>query len=278
MTPASDPDRHRAGQQDTSSPSPDRRLLVSGNWKMHLTHLDAITLVQQLAFRLDRADYRAIEVTLHPAFTALRSIQVFLEGEETPLLLGAQDVYFAQQGAFTGEISAQMLAALDVHYVIVGHSERRRLFGETDEIVNEKVHAVLDAGMTPICCVGDSLEEHERGVTHDTVVGQVTAALRGVPGEAAVAMVLAYEPLWAIGTGHTAAPEDAQAVCAGIRAAVGDLFGAEVAGAVRLQYGGSVEPDNAAALFAQPDIDGALVGGASLDPDHFAAIVAAGRM
>jgi triosephosphate isomerase len=278
MTPASDPDRHRAGQQDTSSPSPDRRLLVSGNWKMHLTHLDAITLVHQLAFRLDRADYRAIEVTLHPAFTALRSIQVFLEGEETPLVLGAQDVYFAQQGAFTGEISAQMLAALDVHYVIVGHSERRRLFGETDEIVNEKVHAVLDAGMTPICCVGDSLEEHERGVTHDTVVGQVTAALRGVPGEAAVAMVLAYEPLWAIGTGHTAAPEDAQAVCAGIRAAVGDLFGAEVAGAVRLQYGGSVEPDNAAALFAQPDIDGALVGGASLDPDHFAAIVAAGRM
>jgi triosephosphate isomerase len=277
MSQISEPDRHRGEQHAAPSPLPPRRLLVSGNWKMHLTHLDAITLVQQLAFRLDRADSRAIEVSLHPAFTALRSVQVFLEGEEIPLVLGAQDVYFEQQGAFTGEVSAQMLVALDVHYVIVGHSERRRLFGETDEIVNQKLHAVLDAGMIPICCVGDSLEQHERGATNDTVVGQVTAALRGVPAEAAASMVFAYEPLWAIGTGHTAAPEDAQAVCAGIRASVNDLFGAETARAVRIQYGGSVEPDNAAELFAQPDIDGALVGGASLDPDHFAAIVAAGR-
>jgi triosephosphate isomerase len=186
-------------------------------------------------------------------------------------------MYFEQQRAFTGTISAQMLTALDVHYVIVGHSERRRRFGETDEIVNEKAHAVPDAGRIPICCVGDSLDEHDRGVTEDTVVGQVVAPSRGVPADAAAGMAFAYEPPWAIGTGRTAAPEDAQAVCAGVRAAVNDLFDAEAARAVRIQYGGSVELDNAAELFAQPDIDGALVVGTSLDLDRFAAIVAAGR-
>ena len=269
--------RRRGERQDGPSGSPRRRLLVSGNWKMHLTHLDAIKVVQQLVLRLDREDYRSVEVSIHPAFTALRSVQVFLEGEGIPIVVGAQDVYFEEQGAFTGEIGALMLAALDVHYVIVGHSERRRLFGETDEIVNEKVHAVLGAGMTPICCVGDSLEQHESGATHDIVVSQVGAALRGVPVEAAAGLVIAYEPLWAIGTGRIAAPQHAQVTCAGIRAVVSEIYDADVARTLRVQYGGSVEPDSAAELLAQPDIDGVLVGGASLDPERFAAIVAAGR-
>jgi triosephosphate isomerase len=242
---------------------------------MHLTHLQAITLVQGLAMHLGAHDER-VEVSIHPAFTSLRAVQVFLEGDDISVVLGAQNVYFEHEGAFTGEVSASMLAALDVHYVIVGHSERRRLFGETDEIVNEKVLAVQAAGMTPICCVGDTLEEHERGATDDVVVGQVATALRKVPASAVAGMVIAYEPLWAIGTGHSADPGDAQAVCAAIRGAVAGLFDESVAQVLRIQYGGSVEPENANAFFAEPDIDGALVGGASLDAERFAAIVAAG--
>ena len=169
-----------------------------------------------------------------------------------------------------------MLAALDVHYVIVGHSERRRLFGETDEVVNEKILAVQAAGMVPICCVGDGLEDHEWGGSDDGVVGQVAAALRKVPAGAVAGMVIADEPLWAIGTGHSAAPGEAEAVCAVIRRAVAGLFDERVAQALRIQYGGSVEPENARSFFAEPDIDGALVGGASLDAERFAAIVVAG--
>jgi len=255
---------------------PARRLLVSGNWKMHLTHLQAITLVQGLAMHLDARDER-VEVSIHPAFTSLRSLQVFLEGDDIPLVLGAQNVASEHEGAFTGEVSTSMLAALDVRYVIVGHSERRRLFGETDGIVNEKIHAVHEAGMTPICCVGDSLEDHERGATDDVVAGQITAALAGVAADAVAGMVIAYEPLWAIGTGRSAAPGDAEAVCAAIRGVVAALFDERVAQAMRIQYGGSVEPENAAGFFAEPDIDGALVGGASLDAERFAAIVAVGR-
>lgn len=265
---------HEEQRRATDAP-PARRLLVSGNWKMHLTHLQAITLVQDLAVRLSPRDHE-VEVSIHPAFTSLRAVQVFLEGDDIPLVLGAQNVFFEHEGAFTGEVSTSMLAALGVRYIIVGHSERRRLFGETDEIVNEKVHAVETAGMTPICCVGDSLEDHERGATDDVVVGQVVAALRKVPAAAVADMVIAYEPLWAIGTGHSAAPSDAQAVCAAIRGAVAGLFDDRVAQALRIQYGGSVEPENATAFFAEPDIDGALVGGASLDAERFAAIVAAG--
>ena len=265
-----------AGETDnTDGVVPTRRLLVSGNWKMHLTHLQAITLVQGLAMHLGARDER-VEVGIHPAFTSLRAVQVFLEGDDIPLVLGAQNVSSEHEGAFTGEVSTSMLAALGVRYVIVGHSERRRLFGETDEIVNEKIHAVQAAGMTPICCVGDSLEDHERGATDDVVVGQVTAALQEVAADAVAGMVIAYEPLWAIGTGHSAAPGDAEAVCATIRGAVAGLFDERVSQSLRVQYGGSVEPENAAVFFAQPDVDGALVGGASLDAARFAAIVAAG--
>ena len=264
-----------AGTAGTAGVAPARRLLVSGNWKMHLTHLQAIALVQELTMRLGARDER-VEVSVHPAFTSLRALQVFLEGDDISLVLGAQNVYFEHEGAFTGEVSASMLAALDVHYIIVGHSERRQLFGETDEIVNEKIHAVQAAGMSPICCVGDTLEDHERGATDDVVIGQVTAALQEVAADAVAGMVIAYEPLWAIGTGHSAAPEDAQAVCAAIRGTVADLFDERVARSLRIQYGGSVEPENAESFFAEPDIDGALVGGASLDATRFAAIVAAG--
>jgi len=273
MSPASD-----HGHEDRSravGSRPARRLLVSGNWKMHLTHLQAITLVQALTLRLPRRNHE-VEVSLHPAFTSIRSVQVFLEGDDIAVALGAQNVSSEQEGAFTGEVSASMLAALDVRYVIVGHSERRRLFAETDEIVNAKIHAVQAAGMTPICCVGDSLEDHERGATDEVVVGQVAAAVRGAGPDEVSAMVIAYEPLWAIGTGRSAAPEDAQEVCATIRGAVADLFDQRVAQALRIQYGGSVEPDNATSFLEAPDIDGALVGGASLDATRFAAIVAAG--
>jgi triosephosphate isomerase (TIM) len=252
-----------------------RRPLVSGNWKMHLTHLEAIAVVQKLAFSLDKTDHAAVDVSIHPAFTALRSVQTVLDADRIPIALGAQNVHWEKQGAVTGEISPLMLAKLNVSYVIVGHSERRQLLGETDEMVNKKVRATLDAGMTPICCVGETLEQHEAGETSDVVVGQVDAALARVGSEAVAGLVIAYEPIWAIGTGRTATPDDAQTVAAAIRAAVGESHGAPAAAGVRIQYGGSVKPANAADLLAGPDVDGALVGGASLDPEQLAGIVAA---
>jgi triosephosphate isomerase len=252
-------------------------MLVSGNWKMNLTHLDAIQLVQKLAFSLEKGNPGAVEVSLHPAFTALRSVQTVLEADAIPISLGAQNVYWEDKGAFTGEISPVMLAKLNVRYVIVGHSERRRLLGETDEMVNKKVLATSAAGMIPICCVGETLDQHESGEAHDVVVAQVGAALTGMSAEAVAGAVIAYEPLWAIGTGRTASVEDAQSVCATIRSAVIESFGADAGARLRVQYGGSVGAANAADLLAAPDIDGALVGGASLDPDAFAQIVAAAR-
>jgi triosephosphate isomerase len=252
-------------------------MLISGNWKMNLTHLDAIQLVQKLAFSLEKGDRATVEVSLHPAFTALRSVQTVLEADAIPISLGAQNVYWEDKGAFTGEVSPVMLAKLNVRYVIVGHSERRRLLGETDEMVNKKVGAVSRAGMTPICCVGESLEHHERGEAHDVVVSQVDAAFAGTSAEVVAGAVIAYEPIWAIGTGRTATVDDAQSVCATIRATVAKSYGADAAAGLRVQYGGSVSAANAADLLAAPDIDGALVGGASLDPDAFAQIVAAAR-
>jgi triosephosphate isomerase len=253
-----------------------RRPLISGNWKMHLTHLDAINVVQKLAFCLDRPDQRP-DVSVHPPFTALRSVQTMIDADQIPITLGAQNVHWEDQGAYTGEISPPMLAKLNVSYVIVGHSERRQYFGETDEMVRKKVGAVLRAGMTPIVCVGESLEEREAEATESKVVGQLRTGLAGVDPAAVAGMVIAYEPIWAIGTGRTATPEDAQAVCRTVRATVGDEFGRDAAAAVRIQYGGSVKANNIAALMAQPDIDGALVGGASLDPDEFANIVGFNR-
>jgi triosephosphate isomerase len=250
-----------------------RRPLISGNWKMHHNHFEAIQTVQKLSYRLTKDDYEAVDVSVHPPFTDLRSIQTLLQAEKIPILLGAQHCHWEEKGAFTGEVAPGMLAKLDVSYVIVGHSERRELFGETDEMVNKKVKAIVAQGMTPILCVGETLEEREAGETETKVAGQVAAGLAGLKAEQVAAMVIAYEPIWAIGTGRTATPEDAQATCALVRATVADKVGAEAAASIRIQYGGSVKPGNAAELMAQPDIDGALVGGASLDADEFARIV-----
>jgi triosephosphate isomerase len=244
---------------------PTRKPLISGNWKMHHNHFEAIQVVQKLSYLLKKDDYAEVDVSVHPPLTDIRSVQTVLESDHIPIALGAQHCHWEEKGAFTGEVSPQMLAKLNVAYVICGHSERRELFGETDEMVNKKVKAILGAGMTPIMCVGETLDEREAGGTEEKVLGQLKAGLAGVKQEQIDRLVVAYEPIWAIGTGRTATSEDAQAVCAAIRGVVGQQ--------TRIQYGGSVKPVNAAELMAQPDIDGALVGGASLDPDEFARIV-----
>ena len=253
--------------------APARRPLISGNWKMHHNHFEAIQCVQKLVFRLDKDDHARGDVSVHPPFTDLRSIQTMIESDKLPIALGAQHCHWEDKGAFTGEVSPSMLAKLNVAYVIAGHSERRQLFGEDDEVVNNKVRAILAAGMTPILCCGETLAEREAGATEERVGSQVRAGLAGVGAEQVAGLVLAYEPIWAIGTGRTATPEDAQATCATVRRVVGEVAGADAAAAVRVQYGGSVKPSNAAELLSQPDIDGALVGGASLDPDDFARII-----
>jgi triosephosphate isomerase len=250
-----------------------RKPLISGNWKMNHTHLDAIAAVQKLSYQLDQALYDAVDVSVHPAFTALRSIQTLLDADRIPIALGAQNCYWEMEGAYTGEVSPKMLAKLNVTYVIVGHSERRQLFGETDVAVNKKAHAVLATGMTPIVAVGETLEERQAGATESKVVGQIRAGLKGLTAEQVAGLVIAYEPIWAIGTGEVATPDDAQTVIGRIRAEVADLCGDGAAAGVRIQYGGSVKPGNIAELMAQPDIDGALVGGASLDAEEFARII-----
>jgi len=252
---------------------PGRRPLISGNWKMHNNHFEAITLVQKLSYLISEDDVAAVEVSVHPPFTDLRSVQTLLDADKIPLALGAQNCHWESKGAYTGEVAPEMLAKLNVRYVIVGHSERRELFGEIDEAVNRKVHAVLAAGMTPIMCVGETLEEREAGSTETKVSGQLSAGLAGCSPAQVGGLVIAYEPIWAIGTGRTASDDDAQAVCGLLRREVAAAFGAGAGESIRIQYGGSVKPDNAAGLMAQPDIDGALVGGASLDADGFAAIV-----
>jgi len=250
-----------------------RRPLISGNWKMHNNHFEALKLVQELSYAVAEDDVAAVDVSLHPPFTDLRTVQTVLDADQIPFQLGAQHCHHQASGAFTGEVSPAMLAKLGVAYVLVGHSERRELFGETDEMVNTKVKAVLAAEMTPILCLGETLDEREAGEAEAKVEGQVLAGLRRVKAEQVAAMVIAYEPIWAIGTGRTASADDAQAMCAVVRATVEGKYGEETAQSVRVQYGGSVKPDNAAELMAQPDIDGALVGGASLDADSFAGII-----
>jgi len=250
-----------------------RKPLISGNWKMHHTHLEAIAMVQKLSYLLSPEDYEEVDVSVHPAFTALRSIQTLLDADRIPIALGAQNCHWEDQGPFTGEVSPSMLAKLAVSYVIVGHSERRQLFGETDEAVNRKTGAVLEAGMTPIVCVGETLEQREAGRTEDVCLAQLAGGLQGLSGGQVGGLVVAYEPIWAIGTGRNATPDDAQATIAAIRREVASLHGEAAAAAVRIQYGGSVKPGNISELMAQPDIDGALVGGASLDPGDFSGIV-----
>src|SRR5438105_30168 len=239
-----------------------RKPLISGNWKMNHSHLEAIQVVQKLSYRLRPADYDAVDVSVHPPFTGLRSIQTLLDADRIPISLGAQNCHWEDQGAFTGEVSAAMLAKLAVAYVIVGHSERRQLFGEDDATVARKTRAVLRHSMTPILCVGETLEEREAGAAQAKVEGQVETALHGLAPEQIGAMVVAYEPIWAIGTGRNATPEDAQAMCAAVRSVVARVAGDDAGAAVRVQYGGSVNVTNSPGLMAQPDVDGALVGGA----------------
>lgn len=254
-------------------PARDRTPLISGNWKMNLNHFEAIQTVQKLQYLLPKDVYESVDVSIHPPFTDIRSVQTVIEADGLDILLGAQHCHSEDKGAFTGEISPAFLAKLDVKLVVCGHSERRDIFGETDEMVNAKVKAIFKHAMTPIMCCGESLAEREAGETEAKVLGQVAAGLAGLQAEQVASMVIAYEPIWAIGTGRTATADDAQAVCQAIRLSVAAQFGTEAAGAVRIQYGGSVKAGTTADLMAQPDVDGALVGGASLDPDEFARIV-----
>ncbi len=256
-----------------SSKKPTRKPLISGNWKMNHNHFEAIQTVQKLSYLLHKDDFEYVDVSVHPPFTDLRSIQTVIESDKMFIQLGAQHCHSEVRGAFTGEVSAGMLAKLNVKIVIAGHSERREIFGETDELVNAKLRAILANDMTPVLCVGETLTERESGSTDMKVVNQVRAGLTKVSAEQAASLVIAYEPIWAIGTGRTASSDDAQSVCALIRATVAEMYGASTGDAVRIQYGGSVKPSNVSELMAQPDIDGALVGGASLDPDEFAKLV-----
>jgi triosephosphate isomerase len=250
-----------------------RRPIVAANWKMHKTHLEAIQDVQQLSYLLDRSDTDRVEVVICPPFTALRSVQTLIESDRLPFGLGAQDVHWEDKGAFTGEISPPMLEALKVRFVIVGHSERREHFGETDDRVARKVRAVFARGMTPILCVGETLEERESGRAADKVVGQIRDDLSKVGPEEVQRAVIAYEPIWAIGTGQACNPGDAGEAIRAIRDALETMFSTDVAEVVRVQYGGSVKAGNIREFMAHPEIDGALVGGASLDPEELALIV-----
>jgi triosephosphate isomerase len=250
-----------------------RKDLIVGNWKMNATHLEAIQMVQKLSYRLEPDDYERVDVVVCPPFTALRSVQTVIEADHLPIRLGAQDVHWQQSGAYTGAVSPGMLRSLGVRFVIVGHSERRAMFGDDDAAVARKAAAVLDAGMIPIIAVGESLEQRESGATEQIITGQLDAALRGLASETVATLVVAYEPIWAIGTGRTADPDVAGQASAQLRAAIAAGSGDQAAEAVRILYGGSVNPGNIAAFMAKRDIDGALVGGASLDPDQFAAIV-----
>ena len=250
-----------------------RKPIISGNWKMNLNHFEAIQTVQKLHYSLPKEVYDDVDVSVHPPFTDIRSVQTVIEADGLEIMLGAQHCHFEQTGAFTGEVSPVFLAKLDVKYVICGHSERREIFGESDEMVNRKVRAILGHGMIPIMCCGETLGQREADETEAVVLAQVEAGLATVKAEQVAGLVIAYEPIWAIGTGKTATADDAQAVCRAIRHSIAARYDADTAAAVRIQYGGSVKAGTTEELMAQPDVDGALVGGASLDPEEFARIV-----
>ena len=251
-----------------------RQPLIAGNWKMNLHHLEAIALVQKLAFALPEKYFAKVEVAVLVPFTALRSVQTLVEGDKLLIRYGAQDLSPKDSGAYTGDVSGAMLAKLDCSYVVVGHSERREYHGEDDALVNSKVRAALRHGLVPILCVGEGLEIREAGRQLQHSTEQLRAALKGLSADQVRIVVVAYEPIWAIGTGRVATPNDAQEVCGALREALVDKYGAEVADEVRVLYGGSVKSSNVADLVAEPDIDGALVGGASLDADEFAKLCA----
>ncbi|MEU0370268.1 triose-phosphate isomerase [Streptomyces sp. NPDC006283] len=250
-----------------------RTPLMAGNWKMNLNHLEAIAHVQKLAFALNDKDYDAVEVAVLPPFTDLRSVQTLVDGDKLKIKYGAQDISAHDSGAYTGEISGPMLAKLKCAYVAVGHSERRQYHAESDEICNAKVKAAYKHGLTPILCVGEGLDIRKAGNQVEYTLAQLDGGLKDVPAEQAETIVIAYEPVWAIGTGEVATPEDAQEVCGAIRGRLAELYSPELADKVRIQYGGSVKAGNVTAIMAQPDVDGALVGGAALDADEFVKIV-----
>jgi triosephosphate isomerase (TIM) len=250
-----------------------RRPLMAGNWKMNLNHLEAIALVQKLAFTLTDKDFDAVDVAVLPPFTDIRSVQTMVDGDRLRITYGAQDLSPADGGAYTGDISGVMLAKLGCSFVTIGHSERREHHGESDEVINAKVKAAYRNGLTPILCVGESLSVRQESGQVDHCSAQLTAALVDVSATQARSIVVAYEPIWAIGTGEVATPDDAQEVCAALRATLGRRYTPALAAGVRVLYGGSVKPDNAPGIMAQPDVDGALVGGASLSPEDFVQIV-----
>ncbi len=260
------------GRAKPATPREGRRPLIAGNWKMHLTHLEAIGLVQKLAFSLTEAQLDAAEVVVVPPFTALRSVQTLVTGDKLEVGYGAQDLSPNDTGAYTGDISGGMLASLACQYVTVGHSERRAIHHEDDALVAAKAQAALRHGLVPIVCVGEGLEVRQAGEHVGYCTTQLDASLDGLSAEQLASVVVAYEPVWAIGTGEVATPEDAQEVCGAIRAWLAERFGPETAAAVRILYGGSVKAANTAGILAGPDVDGALVGGASLDADEFAQI------
>jgi len=256
--------------------------LIAGNWKMNCNHFEAIALVQKLAWSLSDKDYKAVEVAVIPPFTDLRSVQTLVDGDKMKIVYGAQDLSPHANGAYTGDISGAMLAKLGCSYVLVGHSERRQHHHETDEVVNAKLRAALGVSITPILCVGEPLAVRQDGAEVEHVIDQLKGSLAKVPAEAIGSLVIAYEPIWAIGTGEVASADDAQVMAAAIRAHISGTAGAEAGAGVRILYGGSVKADNITPIMAGQDVDGALVGGASLDAAGFASIcryhqVAAGR-
>jgi triosephosphate isomerase len=249
-----------------------RRPIMAGNWKMNLNHFEAILLIQKLAAGLTEQTLTDVEAVVLPPFTDLRSVQTAIDGDKLLLKYGAQDLSPHKGGAYTGDIAGSMLSKLGCTYVVIGHSERRQYHNESDELVNAKAKAALANNLTPILCVGEGLEIREGGTHVAHCNSQLDGGLDGLKAEQVKQIVIAYEPVWAIGTGKTATPEDAQEVCGAIRERLAERFGADTADAVRIQYGGSVKAANIAAIMAKPDVDGALIGGASLDADEFASI------
>ncbi|EHR51527.1 triosephosphate isomerase [Saccharomonospora marina XMU15] len=251
-----------------------RKPLIAGNWKMNLNHLEAIALVQKIAFSLPEKYFAKVDVAVLPPFTDIRSVQTLVDGDKLLLTYGAQDLSPHESGAYTGDVSGPMLAKLGCTYVVVGHSERREYHAETDEVVNKKVRAAVKHGLTPILCVGEPLEVREAGGHIEHTTAQLIAGLKGLRAEQVDGIVVAYEPVWAIGTGRVATPSDAEEVCGALRAALADKYGAELAERTRVLYGGSVKSGNISDLVKCDNIDGALVGGASLDGEEFTKLCA----
>ena len=250
-----------------------RKPLMAGNWKMNLNHLEAIAVAQKLVYSLDDKDYDAVDVAIIPPFTDIRSIQTLIDGDRLRLTYGAQDLSPEASGAFTGDIAGSMLHKLGCTYVLIGHSERRAVHSESDAVINRKIKAALANEIIPIFCVGEELAIRESGAHVSHVIRQVRAGLEGFTKPELKKIVIAYEPVWAIGTGKVATPEDAQEVCAAIREEIENIGSAEIASNMRILYGGSVKSSNIAEIMKKSDVDGALIGGASLDPEELAKIV-----